>query len=145
MTAVPYKGSAPGITDLLGGQIQVMFTTVSSAAALIEGGQLRALAVTSAERSPAFPQLPTVAEAGVPGYVLENWYGLFAPGKTPPEIIDRLNRSAGKAFQSEAFRKIAANEGLVMVPAPPEEFARYFRGEEARWRKLIQDAGIKAE
>lgn len=145
MTAVPYKGSAPAITDLLGGQIQVMFTTVSSAAALIEAGQLRALAVTSAERSPAFPQLPTVAEAGVPGYVLENWYGLFAPGKTPPDIIDRLNRAAGKAFQSEAFRKIAANEGLVMVPAPPAEFARYFRGEEARWRKLIQDTGIKAD
>jgi len=145
MTAVPYKGSAPAITDLLGGQIQVMFTTVSSAAALIEAGQLRALAVTSAERSRAFPQLPTVAEAGVPGYVLENWYGLFAPAKTPPDVIDRLNRAAGKAFQSEAFRKIAANEGLVMVPAPPEEFARYFRGEEARWRKVIQDAGIKAD
>lgn len=145
MTAVPYKGSAPAITDLLGGQIQVMFTTVSSAAALIEGGQLRALAVTSAERSPAFPQLPTVAEAGVGGYVLENWYGLFAPGKTPPEVIDRLNRAAGKAFVSDAFRKIATNEGLVMVPAPPEEFARYFRGEEERWRKLIQDAGIKVD
>jgi tripartite-type tricarboxylate transporter receptor subunit TctC len=145
MTAVPYKGSAPAITDLLGGRIEVMFTTVSSAAALIEGGQLRALAVTSAERSPAFPQLPTVAEAGVPGYVLENWYGLFAPGKTPPEIVDRLNRAAGKALQSEAFRKIAANEGLIMVPAPPEEFARYFRGEEERWRKVIKDAGIKVE
>lgn len=145
MTAVPYKGSAPAITDLLGGQIQVMFTTVSSAAALIEGGQLRALAVTSAERSPAFPQLPTVAEAGVGGYVLENWYGLFAPGKTPPEVIDRLNRAAGKAFVSDAFRKIATNEGLVMVPAPPEAFARYFRGEEERWRKLIQDAGIKVD
>jgi tripartite-type tricarboxylate transporter receptor subunit TctC len=145
MTAVPYKGSAPAITDLLGGQIQVMFTTVSSAAALIEAGQLRALAMTSAERSPAFPQLPTVAEAGVPGYLLENWYGLFAPGKTPPEIIDRLNRAASKALQSEAFRKIAANEGLIMVPASPEEFARYFRGEEERWRKVIKDAGIKVE
>jgi len=145
MTAVPYKGSAPAITDLLGGQIQVMFTTVSSAAALIESGQLRALAVTSAERSPAFPQLPTVAEAGVPGYVLENWYGLFAPARTPPDVIDRLNRAAGKAFLSEAFTKIAANEGLVMVPAPPEEFARYFRGEEERSRKLIHDVGIKAE
>ena len=145
MTAVPYKGSAPAITDLLGGQIEVMFTTVSSAAALIEGGQLRALAMTSAERSPAFPQLPTVAEAGVPGYVLENWYGLFAPAKTPPEIIDRLNRAVGKALQSEAFRKIAVNEGLVMVPASPQDFARYFRGEEERWRKVIQDAGIKVE
>ena len=145
MTAVPYKGSAPAITDLLGGQIQVMFTTVSSAAALIEGGQLRALAMTSAERSPAFPQLPTVAEAGVPGYVLENWYGLFAPGKTPPEVVNRLNAAVSKALKSDAFTKIAANEGLVMVPAPPEEFARYFRGEEERWRKVIRDAGIKAE
>src|SRR6185436_18850172 len=75
LTTVPYKGAAPAITDLVGGQIQVMFTTVSSEASLIAGGQLRALAVTSAERSPAFPQLPTVAEAGVTGYVLENWYG----------------------------------------------------------------------
>jgi tripartite-type tricarboxylate transporter receptor subunit TctC len=145
MTAVPYKGSAPAITDLLGGQIQVMFTTVSSAAALIEAGQLRALAMTSAERSPAFPQLPTVAEAGVPGYVLENWYGLFAPGKTPPDIVTRLNAAVGKALKSEAFTRIAVNEGLVMVPAPPEEFARYFRGEEQRWRKVIHDAGIKAD
>ena len=145
LTTVPYKGSAPAITDLIGGQIQVMFTTVASAASLIEGGQLRALAVTSTERSPAFPQLPTVAEAGVPGYVLENWYGLFAPGKTPPDIITRLNAAVSKALKSEAFTKIAANEGLVMVPAPPEEFARYFRGEEERWRKVIHDAGIKAE
>lgn len=145
MTAVPYKGSAPAITDLLGGQIQVMFTTVSSAAALIEAGKLRALAVTSAERSPAFPQLPTVKEAGVPGYVLENWYGLFAPGKTPPGVVNRLNDAVGKALKSDAFTKVAVNEGLVMVPAPPEEFARYFRGEEERWRKVIHDAGIKAE
>ena len=145
MTAVPYKGSAPAITDLLGDQIQVMFTTVSSAAALIEAGQLRALAMTYPERSPAFPDLPTVAEAGVPGYVLENWYGLFAPAMTPPDIVDRLNRAVGKALQSEGFRKIAANEGLVMVPAPPQEFARYFRGEEEKWRKVIHDAGIKAD
>ena len=94
LTTVPYKGAAPAITDLIGGQIQVMFTTVASAASLVEGGQLRALAVTSAERSPAFPQLPTVAEAGMPGYDAEAWYGLFAPAKTPPEIIDRLNKSA---------------------------------------------------
>src|SRR5712672_2840482 len=105
MTTVPYKGASPAITDLVGGQIQVMFTTVASAASLIEGGQLRALAVTSAERSPAFPQLPTVAEAGIPGYQVESWYGLFAPAKTPPEIIDRLNKSVTKAVQSEAFKR----------------------------------------
>jgi tripartite-type tricarboxylate transporter receptor subunit TctC len=145
LTTVPYKGAAPAITDLLGGQIQVMFTTVASAAPLIEGGQLRALAVTSAERSPAFPNVPTVAEAGVPGYSAESWYGLFAPAKTPPEIIDRLNKSAAMAVKSEAFNRLGVSEGLVMVASPPGELDRYFRGEEERWRKVIQEAGIKIE
>src|SRR6195952_2101184 len=86
LATIHYKGAAPAITDLIGGQIQVMFTTVASAAALIEAGQLRALAVTSAERSPAFPQLPTVAEAGGAGYAAESWYGLFAPAGTPADI-----------------------------------------------------------
>ena len=119
LNTVPYRGAAPAITDLLAGQIQVMFTTVASAASLVAAGQLRALAVTSAERSPAFPQLPTVSEAGVPGYAAESWYGLFAPANTPAEIIDRLNKSAAKAVQSEAFKKLGVNEGLVMVAAPP--------------------------
>jgi tripartite-type tricarboxylate transporter receptor subunit TctC len=145
LTTVPYKGAAPAITDLIGGQIQVMFTTVASAASLIQGGQLRALAVTSVQRSPAFPDVPTVAEAGVPGYSAESWYGLFAPARTPPEVIARLNKSAAIAVQSEAFRKLGVNEGLVMVARPPEELDRYFRGEEERWRKVIQDAGITAE
>jgi tripartite-type tricarboxylate transporter receptor subunit TctC len=145
LTTVPYKGAAPAITDLVGGQIQVMFTTVASAASLIAAGQLRALAVTSAERSPAFPQLPTVAEAGVPGYAAESWYGLFAPAATPKDAIDRLNKAAATAVQSEAFRKLGVNEGLVMVARPPEELDRYVRGEEERWRKVIQDAGIRIE
>jgi tripartite-type tricarboxylate transporter receptor subunit TctC len=145
LTAVPYKGAAPAITDVIGGQIQVVFTTVASAASLIVGGQLRALAVTSAQRSPAFPQLPTVSEAGVPGYAAEAWYGLFAPAKTPPEIIERLNKSVAKAVQSDAFRRLSVNEGLVMAAGSPEELDRYFLGEEERWRKVIKDAGIKVE
>jgi tripartite-type tricarboxylate transporter receptor subunit TctC len=145
MTTVPYKGAAPAITDLIGGQIQVMFTTVASAASLIAGGQLRALAVTSAERSPAFPDLPTVAEAGVPGYAAESWYGLYVPAKTSADVIDRLNKSAAKAVESEAFKRLGVNEGLVTVARPPEELDRYVRGEEARWRKVIEDAGIKIE
>ena len=145
LTAVPYKGAAPAITDLLGGQIQVIFTTVASAASLVEAGQLRAIAVTSAERSPAFPQLPTVSEAGVAGYAAEAWYGLYAPAKTPSEIIDRLNKSAAKAVLSEAFKKLGKNEGLVMVAEPPEALDRYFAAEEDRWRKVILDAGIKIE
>ena len=145
LTTVPYKGAAPAITDLIGGQIQVMFTTVASAASLVEAGQLRALAVTSVERSPAFPQLPTVSEAGVPGYDAEAWYGLFAPARTPPDIVARLNRSAALAVQAESFRKLSANEGLILVAAPPSELDRHFRQEETRWRKVIEDAGIKAE
>ncbi|WP_074131471.1 tripartite tricarboxylate transporter substrate binding protein [Bradyrhizobium sp. NAS96.2] len=145
LTTVPYKGAAPGITDLLGGQIQVMFTTVASCASLVEAGQLRAIAVTSAERSASFPKLPTVSEAGVPGYAAESWYGLYAPANTPPEIIDRLNKSAARAVQAEAFKKLSVNEGLVTVAQPPAELNRYFAGEEARWRKVIEDAGIKAE
>jgi tripartite-type tricarboxylate transporter receptor subunit TctC len=122
-----------------------MFTTVASAAALIKSGPLRALAVTSAQRSPAFPDLPTVAEAGVPGYAAESWYGLFAPAGTPGDVIDRLNKAAALAVQSEAFKKLAINEGLVMVARPPDELDRYFRAEEERWRKVIQDAGISSE
>src|SRR5580704_2457754 len=108
LATIHYKGAAPAITDLIGGQIQVMFTTVASCAALVEAGQLRALAVTSAERSPAFPNLPTVAEAGVPGYAAESWYGLFAPAKTPPDIIDRLNKAAANAVKAETFKKLSA-------------------------------------
>src|SRR3954463_14354642 len=145
LTMVPYKGAAPAITDLLGGRIEVMFTTVASAAPLIAGGQLRALAVTSAERSPAFPDVPTVAEAGVSGYVAESWYGLYAPARTPLDIIDRLNKSAAAAVQSEAFRKLGVNEGLVMIAREPAELDRYVRGEEERWRKVIRDANIKVE
>src|SRR6201996_3381013 len=144
LATIHYKGAAPAITDLIGGQIQVMFTTVASCASLVESGQLRALAVTSAERSPAFPQLPTVAET-VPGYAAESWYGLFAPAKTPPDIIDRLNKSAETAVEAESFKKLGVNEGLVMVAQPPEAFGRYFQGEEERWRKLIQEVGIKVE
>jgi tripartite-type tricarboxylate transporter receptor subunit TctC len=145
LTAVPYKGAAPAITDLIGGQIQVMFTTVASAASLVEAGQLRAIAVTWAERSPAFPKLPTVAEAGVPGYAAESWYGLFAPAKTPAHIIERLNKSAALAVQSDPFKRLGVNEGLVVITRPPEELDRYVRGEEERWRRVIEDAGIKVE
>jgi tripartite-type tricarboxylate transporter receptor subunit TctC len=145
LTAVPYKGAAPAITDLIGGQIQVMFTTVASAASLVEAGQLRAIAVTSAERSPAFPKLPTVAEAGVPGYAAESWYGLFAPARTPADIVERLNKSAALAVQSGPFKRLGVNEGLVVITRPPEELDRYVRGEEERWRRVIEDAGIKVE
>ena len=115
MTAVHYKGAAPAISDLLGGTIQVMFTTVASAASLIKAGQLRALAVTSAERTAAFPDLPAIAEAGVPGYAAESWYGLYAPAKTPAPLIALLNKVVAKAVKPNAFNTLAASEGLMMA------------------------------
>jgi tripartite-type tricarboxylate transporter receptor subunit TctC len=145
MTHVPYKGSAPALTDLLSGQIQLMFSTVPSAAAYVRGGQLRALAVTSVQRSAAYPDLPTVAEAGVPDYVVEGWYGLFAPAGTPQDILNLLNASVAKAIRSGVFKTIETNEGLSFVPGTPEDFSRYWLGEAARWRKVVKDAHIQAQ
>jgi tripartite-type tricarboxylate transporter receptor subunit TctC len=145
LTHVPYKGAAPAITDLLGGQIELMFTTVASVASYIEGGQLRALAVTSAQRSPAFPDLPTIAEAGVPGYAAESWYGLYAPAGTPAEAVARLNASVATAIRAGTFKKLETREGLTFAPGTPEDFDRYVRGEAARWHDLVSAAHIQAQ
>ena len=145
MTAVHYKGAAPAITDLLGGTIQVMFTTVASATSLIKAGKLKALAVTSAKRASAFPDVPTVAEAGVPGYEAESWYGLFAPAKTPASAIAVLNKAVDTSLHSPAFNTLVQNEGLIMVGGAPEALGKYVRSEETRWRKVVNDAGIKIE
>jgi tripartite-type tricarboxylate transporter receptor subunit TctC len=145
MTHVPYKGTAPAITDLLSGQIQIMFSTVPGAAPFIQGGQLRALAITSAQRSAAFPDLPTVAEAGVPGFVVEGWYGLVAPAGTAAEIVNLLNASVEKAIRSEAFKTIEANEGLTFSSNTPEDFSRYLQRDADRWREVVKDAHIQAQ
>jgi len=145
MTHVPYKGSAPAITDLLSGQIQLMFSTVPSVASYVRGGQLRALAVTTAQRSAAYADLPTVAEAGVPDYLVEGWYGLFAPAGTPQDILNLLNASVAKAIRSGVFKTIETNEGLSFAPGTPEDFSRYWLGEAARWRNVVKDAHIQAQ
>ncbi|HEV2631114.1 MAG TPA: tripartite tricarboxylate transporter substrate binding protein [Pseudolabrys sp.] len=145
MTAVHYKGAAPAITDLLGGTIQVMFTTVASATSLIKAGKLKALAVTSATRTKAFPDLPTVAEAGVPGYAAESWYGVFAPAKTPPATIALLNKAIDQSLHAPSFDKLVANEGLIMVGGAPEELGRYVHEQELLWRRVVREAGIKVE
>jgi tripartite-type tricarboxylate transporter receptor subunit TctC len=145
LTHVPYKGAAPAITDLLGGQIEIMFTTVASVASYIEGGQLRALAVTSAQRSPAFPDLPTIAEAGVPGYAAESWYGLYAPAGTPPEAVARLNASVAGAIRAGVFKQLESREGLTFAPGTPGDFDRYVRGEGSRWHDLVNTAHIQTQ
>jgi len=145
MTHVAYKGSAPALTDLLAGQIQIIFSTMPSAAAYVHGGQLRALAVTSAQRSAAYPDLPTVAEAGVTGYVVEGWYGLHAPTGTAPDIVNLLNASVAKAIRTGVFKTIEANEGLMFAPGTPEDFGRFVIEDAARWHNVVKDANIQAQ
>lgn len=147
ITHVPYRGAGPAITDLLGGQVDMMFATAAAVGSFIEAKKLRALAVTTADRSPAalLAKVPTVAESGVPGYVADSWYGLFAPAGTPAPVIARLNAAAKKAALSETFRKRVQSEGLVISAGTPEEFDRYVKGEEIRWRKVVKDGNIKAD
>jgi len=145
MTHVPYKGTAPAMNDLLSGQIQIMFSTVPSVVSFVQDGQLRALAITSAHQSPAFPNVPTVAEAGVPDFVVEGWYGLLAPAGTSAEIINLLNTSVQKATRSEVFKTIETNEGLTFAPSTSEDFGRYLQSEAARWDDVIKDAHIEAQ
>ena len=145
MTHVSYKGTALAITDLLSGQIQIMFSTVPAAASLIQSGQLRALAITAAQRSAAFPDLPTVAEAGIPGFIVEGWYGLLAPAGTPPEVVKVLNASVAKAIEMGVFKAIETSEGLTFAPGTPEDFGRFMIEDAARWRNVVKDANIQAQ
>lgn len=144
ITHIPYKGASPALTDIVGGQVDLMFATSAGATPLLESGRLRALAVTTPERSAAFPALPTMIEAGVPEYQATSWYGLYAPAGTPSAAIDRLNLAATKVAQAEAFKSRVSGEGLVISTGTPKELDNFMRGEQARWARVIQAAGIKA-
>jgi tripartite-type tricarboxylate transporter receptor subunit TctC len=145
LTHVPYRGSGPALTDLLAGRVDMLFATAATVAGATSGGRLRAIAVTSAERSAAFPGVPTVAEAGVPGYASEGWYGLYTPAGTLRETIDLLNAAANQAIRTETFQRQVVEEGMTIVGGPPAQLADYVRTEEARWRELVQRANITAE
>ncbi len=135
---VTYKGSAPALTDLLGGQTDILFGTSGSVGPFIDSGKLRALAVTSAVRSTAYPSVPTMVEAGVPGYVTEGWYGLHAPAGTPPAVVEKLNAALRKAANTEFFKSKLVHEGMVSQTGTPAEYDKYVRAEIARWSKLVK-------
>lgn len=135
---VAYKGSGPALTDLLGGQTDMIFATSGSVGSFIDSGKLRALAITSAERSSAYPCVPTVAEAGVPGYATEGWYGFYAPAGTPAAVIDKLNAATRKAASSEIFRSKVVSEGMVVQTGTPAEFDAFVRAEIVRWSKIVK-------
>ena len=145
MVHVPHKGMAPALTDLISGQVQVLLVSLPSVTAQMQSGRLRALAVSTAKRTAFMPQLPTVAEAGVPGYDVSLWWGVFAPAKTPRPVIERLNAEMHKALGSDAMKKHFADFGAEPAPMTPDAFSAKVRTEIANWRKVIQSANIKAD
>jgi tripartite-type tricarboxylate transporter receptor subunit TctC len=142
MTHVPYKGGGPAITGLLGGQVDLYFSTPPAALAQVQAGKLRALAVTSATRSDIAPDLPTIAEAGLQGYEVSGWFGVFVRAGTPPAVVDAINRAFATAAKDPEVRKALAGEGVTAVGNSPSEFAIEVRRDIAKWRTVIQDAHI---
>ena len=144
MVHVPYRGAGPALTDLLGGQVDMIFGTAAAVSKMVDSGKLRALAVTTPESSAAFKGVPALG-ATVPGYAVESWYGLYAPAGTPAEVIQKLNAAAKKAARSPEFSKKVEQEGLAVVASDPAELDRYVRAEEARWRTIVKENNIKSE
>ena len=142
---IPYKGSAPAVTDLLGGQVQVMFDNVPNVLPHVKAGKLRALAVSGAKRTPLAPDVPTVAEAGVPGYELTVWFGLVAPAATPREVVQKLNAESLRILAMPDVRERFLAQGVEPQGSTPEQFAEHIRSQMAKWSKVVRDAGVKAE
>jgi tripartite-type tricarboxylate transporter receptor subunit TctC len=142
---VPYKGGAPALNDLVAGQISFMIENVPGTLPFVKGGKLRALAITSAQRSPLEPALPTMAESGVPGYEVVGWQGLFAVAGTPPETVARLQAEVAKVLRLPEVRERLAALGAEPVGSTPDEFGAFIRAETTRWGRIIREKGIRSE
>jgi tripartite-type tricarboxylate transporter receptor subunit TctC len=142
---IPYKGSAPAVADLLGGQTHMMFDNIPSSLPHIKSGKLRALATTGAKRDPALPDLPTIAESGVPGYESGVWFGLMAPAATPREIINRLNAASLQATRSPDFVKRMTDLGYNIIPGSPEDMGKALQQEIGRWTPIVKASGAKVD
>ena len=142
---VPYKGSAPAITDLLGGQVSLMFDNLPSALPQVKAGKLRALGVTSARRSQAAPDIPTIAESGVPGYEVDSWFGILAPAATPKEIVSKLNVEIVRILKIPEVRERLLEQGAEPVGDTPEQFAEHIRKETVKWARVVKASGAKAD
>ena len=145
MIHIPYKGMAPAISDLIGGQVSMTFGTSLSVVPVVRSARLRALATTGAQRSPALPDLPTVAEAGVPGYEASLWYGFVGPARMPPEIVHRLNSEIGAVLGLPEVRERLASQGVDARSSTPDEFGRLLASDLERWAGVVQRAGMRAE
>jgi tripartite-type tricarboxylate transporter receptor subunit TctC len=142
MVHVPYRGGGPAINDLLAGRVDVVFAPLPDALPQVKAGRLRALAVTGKQRSPTVPELPTIAEAGVPGYDFSGWSGMFAPARTPPEIVTRLYAETLKILRSPEIKQRLSTLGAEPGGMPPPEFSAFVRAEIAKWGNVIKEAKI---
>ena len=142
---IPYKGSAPAVTDLLGGQVHLMFDNVPNVLPHVKAGKLTALGQTGTKRSPLIADIPTVAEAGVPGYEVTVWFGLVAPAGTPREVIQKLNAEMLRILAMPDVRERFLAQGVEPVGGTPEQFGEHIRAQMAKWAKVVADAGVKAE
>ncbi len=145
MPHVPYRGSGPAINDLVGGQVEVMFDNLPSSIEQAKAGNLRALAVTSAKRSPALPDVPTFAESGLAGFEASSWFALFAPKSTPAEITGRLNAEVRKALEGDDLKKRFTELGGEIMPLSPPELMEYVRAEHAKWAQVVKTSGAKLD
>ena len=145
MVHVPYKGGPLAIVDLISGNLQLMFSTVPTAVGLIKGGKVRAMAITNTNRFPLMPELPTVAEAGIPGFAVNNWTGVFVAAGTPADIVARLNAELVKVLAMPDVKKRLLDNGIDAVSSTPQQFAAYIRAETTKWASVIKDANVKVE
>ncbi|MEO7726315.1 MAG: tripartite tricarboxylate transporter substrate binding protein [Burkholderiales bacterium] len=145
MTLVPYKGAAQATTDVIAGQIQLSFASTPGSVSLIKAGKLKAIAVTSAKRIGALPEVPTVAESGVPGYEASVWYGVVVPAKTPPAIVTKLNAEIAKILRERASRDKMAAADFEVTSSTPAEFGSFIRSETAKWTKVVKASGARAD
>ena len=145
MTHVPYKGAAPAMTDLIAGQVQLMFDNLASALTQIKAGKVRGLAVTTAKRTPLAPDLPTIAESGLPGFDINTWFGLFVPAKTPRPTVDRLHDEFVKALNAPEVREKMLALGAEPVGNTPAQFAAYIKSESQKYAKVIKASGAKVD
>ena len=145
MVHVPYKGSAPAVTDLLGNQIGIMFDNMPSAIQHVRSGKLVPIAVTTAKRSPELPNVPTIAEAGVPGYEATSWFGMFAPAGTPAPVVAQLNKALVKVLNQAEVKKKINEQGAETVSETPEQFAAFIRAESVKWAKVVKESGASLD
>jgi tripartite-type tricarboxylate transporter receptor subunit TctC len=145
MAHIPYKGSAPAISDLLGGHIPIMFDSTIAIMPHIKSGKVKPIAITSAKRSPLLPDVPTFAELGIPQLESYAWYGLFAPAKTPKAVIDKINAETVKFIKSPEFAKVRAETGSEMLADTPENFTKFVHAESAKWSKVAKDSGATVD